>query len=150
MDKKTGAGLLAARLGVGAIFLVSGLGKLAAWNATTAWVAGAGVTPLLLAGATALEIGGALSLLLGWKTRVGAVALVAFLVPVTLVFHAFWGAPAAEAQLQTIQFLKNVSIGGGLIAVLTAGPGAFSLDGLRARGRAPRAAAPDPTLREAA
>jgi uncharacterized membrane protein YphA (DoxX/SURF4 family) len=38
-------------------------------------------------------------------------ALVAFLVPVTLVFHNFWAYRGAEAQLQTIQFLKNVASG---------------------------------------
>lgn len=135
MDKKTGVGLLAARLGIGAIFLVSGLGKLAAWQATAAWAGSAGVPAPLLAAATALELAGAASLLLGLGTRAGAVALLAFLVPVTLVFHAFWSASAAEAQLQTIQFLKNVSIGGGLVAVLTAGPGAFSVDALVRRRR---------------
>lgn len=140
MDKKTDVGLLAARLGVGAIFLVSGLGKLAAWGGTAAYAASQGVPPALLAAATALELAGALSLLLGLRARLGATALLAFLVPVTLVFHAFWAAPAAQAQLQTIQFLKNVSIGGGLVAVLTAGPGAFSLDGLRRRPRTAGAA----------
>lgn len=142
MDKKTGVGLLAARLGLGAIFLVSGVGKLAAWSGTVAYAGSMGVPPALLAGATALELFGAISLLLGLGTRAGAAALIAFLVPVTLVFHAFWAAPAAQAQLQTIQFLKNVSIGGGLLAILTAGPGAFSLDALRRRGAHPAGAAP--------
>jgi len=135
MDKKTGMGLLAARLGLGAIFLVSGLGKLAAWSGTAAYAASKGVPPILLAGATALELFGALSLLLGYKARLGAAALVAFLVPVTLVFHAFWAAQAADAQMQTVQFLKNVAIGGGLVAILAAGPGAVSVDALRRRAR---------------
>jgi len=136
MDKKTGAGLLAARLGIGTIFLVSGLGKLAAWDGTAAYAGSKGVPAVLLAAATSLELVGAVSLLLGWKTRLGAAALLAFLVPVTLVFHAFWAADGAEVQLQMIQFLKNVSIAGGVVAILAAGPGALSLDALRARGRA--------------
>jgi len=56
-----------------------------------------------------------------------------FLVPVTLVFHNFWAYQGAEAQLQTIQFLKNVSIGGGLLAIFAAGPGALSVDARRSR-----------------
>ena len=60
-------------------------------------------------------------------------ALIAFLVPVTLVFHDFWAYQGAEAQLQTIQFLKNVSIGGGLLAIFAAGPGALSVDARRSR-----------------
>ena len=42
----------------------------------------------------------------------------------------------AEAQLQTIQFLKNVSIGGGLLAIFAAGPGALSVDARRSRADA--------------
>lgn len=133
MDKKTGVALLAARFGLGAIFLVSGLGKLAGWSATVAYAGSKGVPALLLAGATALEIFGGVSLLAGWKTRWGAAALVVFLVPVTLVFHDFWAAQGTELQLQMIQFLKNVAIGGGLLAVIGAGPGAFSLDARSAR-----------------
>jgi putative oxidoreductase len=135
MDRRTGAGMLGARLGIGAIFLVSGLGKLAAWSGTVAFAAAMGVPAALLAGATALELLGALSLLVGWKARWGAAALIAFLVPVTLVFHAFW-APGANAQAQAVEFLKNVSIGGGLLAVLVSGPGAWSLDALLRHGRA--------------
>ncbi len=133
MDKKTGVALLAARFGIGVIFLVSGLGKLAGWSGTVAYAGSKGVPEVLLAGATALEIFGAASLIAGWKTRWGAAALIAFLVPVTLVFHNFWAYQGAEVQLQSIQFLKNVSIGGGLLAVLGAGPGALSLDARRSR-----------------
>jgi len=134
MDKKSSAALLAGRLGLSIIFLVSGLGKLASWRGTVAFVAAKGVPEILLAGATALEILGALSLLAGWKTRWGVAALVVFLIPVTLIFHNFWAYQGAEAQLQSIQFLKNIAIGGGLLAVLGDGPGAFSVDARRSPG----------------
>jgi putative oxidoreductase len=136
MDKRSDVALLAGRFGLGAIFLVSGLGKLASWSGTVAYAGSKGVPAILLAGAVALEVVGGLSLLLGWKTRWGTIALLAFLVPVTLVFHGFWAYQGAEAQLQTIQFLKNVSIGGGLLVVLAAGPGALSVDERRARAAA--------------
>ena len=128
MEKHSGVTLLVARLGVGAIFLLSGAGKLAAWSATAAFAGSKGVPTVLLAAATVLELLGAISVLTGWKARWGAAALVAFLVPVTLVFHDFWAYQGAEAQLQTIQFLKNVGIGGGLLAFFVAGPGALSVD----------------------
>jgi putative oxidoreductase len=126
--KRTGVALLGARLGLGAIFLISAAGKLAAWQGTVGYAASKGVPEPLLVAAVALELLGAISLLAGWKTRWGAIALLAFLAPVTVVFHAFWAAPAPELQLQTVQFLKNVSIGGGLLALLAAGPGALSVD----------------------
>lgn len=133
MDQNSGVTFLMARLGAGAIFLISGVGKLAAWSGTKAFAGSKGVPTVLLAAATALEILGAISVLTGWKARWGAAALVAFLVPVTLVFHNFWAYQGAEAQLQMIQFLKNVSIGGGLLAIFAAGPGALSVDARRSR-----------------
>jgi len=133
MDKNSGVTLLVARLGVGAIFLLSGVGKLAAWSATAAFAGSKGVPTVLLAAATVLELLGAISVLTGWKARWGAAALVAFLVPVTLVIHNFWADQGAEAQLQMVEFLKNVSIGGGLLAIFAAGPGALSVDARRAR-----------------
>ncbi len=136
MDKRSDVALLAGRFGLGAIFLVSGLGKLANWSGTVAYAGSKGVPAILLAGAVALEVVGGLSLLAGWKTRWGTIALLAFLVPVTLVFHGFWAYQGAEVQLQTIQFLKNVSISGGLLVVLAAGPGALSVDERRARAAA--------------
>ncbi len=138
MDKKTGVGLLASRIAIGAIFLVSALGKLAAWGGTVAYAGSKGVPPALLAAATALELVGALSLLLGWRSRLGAAGLIAFLVPVTLVFHAFWAAHGQDAQLQTVEFLKNVAIGGGLLAVLVSGPGTVSVDARSRRTPSPR------------
>lgn len=136
MDKNSGVTLLVARLGAGAIFLISGVGKLAAWSATAAFAGSKGVPTVLLAAATAVEILGAISVLAGWKARWGAAALVAFLVPVTLVFHDFWAYQGAEAQLQLVQLLKNVGIGGGLLAIFAAGPGALSVDARRSRAAA--------------
>lgn len=136
MDKNSGVTLLVARLGAGAIFLISSVGKLAAWSATAAFAGSKGVPTVLLAAATAVEILGAISVLAGWKARWGAAALVAFLVPVTLVFHDFWAYQGAEAQLQMVQLLKNVGIGGGLLAIFAAGPGALSVDARRSRAAA--------------
>ncbi len=50
----------------------------------------------------------------------------------TLVFHSFWAHQGAEAQLQMVQLLKNVSIGGGLLAIFSADPGALGVDARRA------------------
>ena len=74
-----------------------------------AWVLGAAVT---------LEIAGALSLISGFRPRLGASALVAFLVPVTLAYHNFWAYEGASQGGQVIHFLKNLAILGGLLAVI--------------------------------
>jgi len=97
----------------------------------------------LLAIATALEVLGAISLILGLKARWGAAALLVFLVPVTLVFHNFWAVPAQEQQMEMVNFMKNLSIAGGLLIVLGRGAGAFSVDASRAHARGePVAATP--------
>ncbi len=140
MDRKSGVALLVGRIGLGVIFLMSGLGKLAGWSGTVAYAGSKGVPELLLVGAVALELLGAISVLAGWKTRWGVIALLAFLAPVTVVFHGFWGYQGAEAQAQMIEFLKNLSIAGGLAVLYAAGAGAISVDAWAARGSARDAA----------
>ena len=50
------------------------------------------------------------------------------LIPTTLIFHAFWGIDPKEAAMQQINFLKNVSIAGGMLMVFAFGPGRYSAD----------------------
>ena len=121
------------RVALGTIFIVSSLGKLAAWGGTVAYASSKGVPHGFLAIATALELLGGISIVVGFKARWGALALLIFLVPVTLVFHNFWAVPPDQQQIQTVNFLKNLSIGGGLLIILGRGAGAFSIDERPAR-----------------
>ena len=82
---------------------------------------------LLLLAIVCLMLGG-LSVLFGFRARVGSVLLMAFLIPTTLLFHDFWTASAGEAGEQMTLFLKNVGILGGLLMVLGSGAGNLSLD----------------------
>lgn len=120
---------LAGRLALGAIFVVSGLGKLTAWRGMVAFAGSKGIPEVLLAIATALELFGGVSVVLGFRARFGALALLIFLVPVTLVFHNFWAVPPEQHQMQMVNFMKNLSIGGGLLIVLGRGAGAYGIDG---------------------
>jgi putative oxidoreductase len=114
----------AGRVFLAAIFVLSGAGKLFAWKATAAYAAAQGVPAFALAGATALELAGGLSVLTGYKLRWGVAALLVFLVPVTLVFHNFWAFQGELQQLQLAMFLKNLAIAGGLLVVLSTQPAA--------------------------
>jgi putative oxidoreductase len=72
---------------------------------------------------------GGLSVAVGYHARWGAVALILFLVPVTLVMHRFWGLDdPQQAQMQMINFLKNVALIGGAALIVVHGAGAVSLD----------------------
>jgi putative oxidoreductase len=57
---------------------------------------------------------GGLLVLLGIKVRLGAILLVLFLIPLTVVMHAFWMYDGSMREMQMMLFLKNLSIVGGL------------------------------------
>jgi len=76
-----------------------------------------------------LALVGGLSVALGFHARWGAVALILFLVPVTLVMHRFWGLDdPQQAQMQLINFMKNTALIGGAALIAYHGAGAFSFD----------------------
>jgi putative oxidoreductase len=74
-----------------------------------------------------IEIGAAAMLILGFKARLGATLLFLWMIPVTFIFHNFWAVPAAEQQLQTIMFMKNLAIMGAMLYIMAFGSGKYSL-----------------------
>ena len=120
--------ILAGRVLAAAIFIGSGIDKIVNYEGTAAYMASGGVPALMLPVVIAFELGGGLALAIGWKARWAALALVLFTLPATFIFHAFWAAPAAEAGMQQIHFLKNLAIIGGLLGFLASGAGAWALD----------------------
>jgi putative oxidoreductase len=85
--------------------------------------------PQVLAALTvALELGGGILLVIGFKARWVALLFFLWLIPTTFIFHKFWGIDAAQAQAQMTNFLKNVSIMGGMLLLFAFGPGAYSVD----------------------
>lgn len=112
------------------IFFTSGLGKIGGWEQTAGYMSSKGI-PLVsffLIGAILIEVGGGMSVLLGYKAKIGATALVVFLIPVTILFHNFWTLEGMEQQVQMIMFMKNLTIIGGLLLVVTFGSGPISFD----------------------
>src|SRR5688572_691286 len=124
-------GPLTARVLVSQIFLISGVMKLIDPAGTQQQMAERGMfwVPLFFAGAVVFELAGGLSLLLGYKARLGALALFLFLIPVTLVFHSWWTyADPKEQRVNMFMFLHNLTLMGGLLLFMTFGPGPLSLD----------------------
>ena len=77
----------------------------------------------------ALELVGAVSVLIGYRARLGAVLLALFLIPVTLTMHRFWGiSDPMQAQMQQIMFLKNVGLVGATLLIMHFGAGPISVD----------------------
>jgi len=123
-----------ARFLVALIFLLSGIGKVFGFSDTAQMMAGAGfpAPSFFLVGAIVFEIGGGLLLLFGFKTRVGVLLLIAFLIPATLIFHVAALGNPAKMQMEMINVLKNLAILGALIKFAADGAGAFAFDNFRA------------------
>lgn len=115
---------LIARLCLALLFLWSGIGKILDPAGTQQYMASAGMplTGLFLVGAIVLELAGSLSLILGYKPRLGAILLIIFLIPATLIFHTNFA-----DRIQQIMFLKNVAILGGLLMIVQYGAGNIAL-----------------------
>ena len=123
---------LLARLMIAVVFLSAVINKVTQFSSTAAYMASEGVPnpKFALFGAIGLLLIGCLSVLLGAWTRIGAIALLVFLAAATFYFHDFWRfADAGQRQLQTIQFMKNLAIGGGLLSLVASGGGPWSVDG---------------------
>ena len=117
---------LLGRVLLGLIFLISGINKIADPQGTQHYMVLMGMTTmttLLYIGAVAIEIAGSLSLLLGYRTRLGAWLLFVFMIPTTLVFHTDFA-----DQNQMIHFMKNLAMMGGLLYVAQYGGGRLSMD----------------------
>jgi putative oxidoreductase len=127
--------LLLARILLGYIFLLSGWGKLMGLAGFAASLQRQGVPAsyaLAILGA-GIEFLGGLALVFGIATRYAALALIAFTLVATGIAHRFWEFDEAARRAQAINFNKNMSMVGGLLAIVVAGPGRFSLDRLLAR-----------------
>lgn len=119
------------RLCIAVIFLLAGVGKFMDIEGTMHYMASkhVGYLPYTLYAAAIIEILGALSLILGFKTRFGALILALFLIPVTYMMHDFWNiTEPLDRVVQMTNFLKNTAIFGGLLYVMAAGSGGCACD----------------------
>jgi putative oxidoreductase len=123
---------LAGRVLISAIFLVSGLGKIAGYAGTQGYMESMGVPGVLLPLTIALEVGGAIAIIVGYRTRLAAFLLAGFCVLSALIFHRALG-----DQVQFIMFMKNLAIAGGFLLLVARGPGEWSLDARREAEAAP-------------
>ncbi|MGF1601679.1 MAG: DoxX family protein [Thermosynechococcaceae cyanobacterium] len=116
---------LAARTCLSLIFLKAGITHLLGFSSFQETIAGAGLplAGLLAVSTIAFQLLGGLSLLLGYRIRMGVGLLIVFLVPASLIFHNFIADPE-----QMNAFLKNVGLMGGLLMTLYVGAGPFSVD----------------------
>lgn len=119
---------LVARLMMGQIFLIAGLQKIGGYEGTQGYMESAGVPGMLLPLVILVEAGGGLALVIGWQTKLTAMALALFTLAAAVLFHNNFA-----DQMQTILFMKNIAIAGGLMLLAVHGAGGYSVDSRRLR-----------------
>ena len=119
---------LLGRILLSSLFLASGLGKIAGYAGTAAYMASQGVPGALLPLVILTEVGGAIAIIAGWQTRIVAVLLAGFTLLAGIIFHSNFA-----DQIQMIMFLKNVSITGAMLMLAANGAGRYSLDARQGR-----------------
>lgn len=70
---------------------------------------------------------GAILVLIGYYANLGAIMLLAYWIPVTFIVFSFWNDPVEVRRLQSIMFMKNIAIVGGLLILMVNGAGKYSI-----------------------
>jgi putative oxidoreductase len=124
---------LVGRILLALMFVLAGFNKIGGFEGTVGYIASKGLPlPGMLAVLTiALEIGAGLALMAGFRARWAALALAAFTVLASVIFHNYWAMPAEQQMVQMLMFMKNLSVTGGLLLVFALGAGGWSLDARR-------------------
>ena len=113
------------RILFGLIFIASGLSKIGDWDKTISYMESHNMvfSPFFLIMAILLQVAGGLSIITSYKTKIGTILLMIFILPATFIFHNFW-ALSAETELEIIiqqaemvSFLKNITIIGALLLI---------------------------------
>ena len=130
MNATSDALSLIGRIFLAVIFLVSGFGKIGGFEGLVGAIASKGLPmPQVFAVATiVIEVGAGLMLVFGLKARWAAFLLAVFTAVVTFFFHNFWAVAEAQKYMEQINFMKNLAVIGGLLMVMSFGPGRLSID----------------------
>jgi len=121
---------LIARIFIALIFLFEAYDSIKFFKTTKETMTDYGVTwnqDLLLIGAIFLMIIGGILVLSGYRSSFGGILLLLFYVPVTFIVHSWWNDPPELQRSESILFMKNVAIMGGLLLVVANGSGRYSI-----------------------
>jgi putative oxidoreductase len=111
------------------IFLMSSFGHFSAESIGYAASKGVPAASFLVPFSGVLELLGAISIILGYRAKLGGWLIVAFLVPVNFMMHQFWTiADPVMQQMDMIMFMKNLGLTGAALLIAYFGAGPLSLD----------------------
>ena len=103
MDSRKDVAALVGRVLLAVMFVMAGYGKITGYDGTAGFMASAGLpmVAVLLPLTILVELGGGIALIVGWKARWAALALAAFTLLASLVFHSYWTMTGDAAMTNT-------------------------------------------------
>ncbi len=114
---------LIGRLLISIMFLMAGVSKISGYEGTQGYMEAMGVPGDLLPLVIAVEILGAVAIIIGYQTRIAAFLLAGFSILSAIIFHLNF-----DDQMQSIMFMKNIAIAGGFLFLVANGAGSVSID----------------------
>ena len=132
---------LIGRICLSTIFFWEAYDSIAFYDSTQRTMTNYGITwnqDFLLLGAISILILGAFFVLVGYRAATGAFLILLYWVPVTFIVYSFWNDPVSERRLQSILFMNNIAIIGGLLIMMANGAGKYSIKRMIAASRPPK------------
>lgn len=122
--------VLIGRVLLALMFVYAGFGKIGGFEGTAGYIASKHLPLPVVATVIAIvvELIGGLMVVVGWKTRLAALAVAAFTLVASVIFHDFWTMTGNAAMMNQLMFLKNIAVIGGLLVLAAFGPGRYSVD----------------------
>ena len=111
------------RVLISALFFLNGIFKINNYEGTIGWMESFGLPGILIIPAIALEIIGPILIVIGYQTRIAAVALSLFCLATAIIFHTDF-----SDQMQFIAFMKNLALAGGFLLLVVNGAKGYCLD----------------------
>jgi putative oxidoreductase len=126
---------LSGRILYSLIFLLAPMGHFSSQTIQYAASSGVPAASFLVPFSGVIALLGALSIMLGYKTKIGAGLIILFLIPITFMMHKFWTvSDPMMQQMQMAMFMKNISMLGGALMIAYWGAGPLSLDNMKKSG----------------
>jgi putative oxidoreductase len=123
------------------IFIYEATDSILYFNKTKQLMTDYGITfqqDFLLIGAVLLLLVGGTLVLIGYRIGLGAILIMLYWIPITFIVHSFWNDPLPERRLESILFMKNMAILGGLLFMAVNTSGRYSIKTLLANTRVPK------------
>jgi putative oxidoreductase len=124
---------LVGRILLALMFLVGGIDKIMGFDGNVKYAQTNGVPMANIAVyvAIAIELGMGLLLVAGFQTRLAAIVLTIFILSTLFFFHQYWNMEGGPRGINRVIFFKNVAVIGGMLMLMVAGPGRYSVDARR-------------------